>query len=310
MQYKLETIAEYKAKFYFPIDILRIYLGVWANKIAQQSSLWDFDGRFLYASHLKNRIHEPFTTVFDERVLLSYTKIRWSGPFIKALARVPFVEAIFLSGSVASLNAKPKDDIDILLFVRPRRLWLTRFLDLVLLGKLSVRRFKHCLDCTNKLCMNFYKSVNCLRFRKHNIAFATQFVEAIPLYIKEPQLWSKLVKANSWVRRFYPDWWEINKRLILPYPLWFSSLITSASIARIPVWYKILLRVLKFLDRILPWSLNILDFVLGGIQLIKARARISIAHVFRAAEITTWENKLRVYNCEHDGPSSSFKKGN
>lgn len=307
MQDRLLEIAKYKAKFRFPIDIWRIYLP-YNYRVKLHLKSCRQDGRFLYYKALDSKIYPTFVKVFSKRASISYHKILKVGLIIKLLAKIPFIEAIFLSGSVASLNARKGDDIDILLFIKPGRLWLTRALEMFLLGSLKVRRFKNCKDCKDKLCMNFYKSVKCLEFRKHDIAFATQFVESIPLYIKHKVFWYKLVKANKWVRNYYPEWWEQNIAIRKLPSNWFNEAFEDVNQVALGPFYKFIFSFLQKIDKILPFTLRVLDILLGIFQTMKARTFVSFSKIINTSEITTWENKLRVYRCASKDTSSAFKK--
>lgn len=73
-----------------------------------------------------------------------------------ALAWVPFIELLAVSGSTALYNTKPSSDFDILVVTRAGRIWTVRLL-LLLMAHLLGRRRKHWDEAApDKLCFNHY----------------------------------------------------------------------------------------------------------------------------------------------------------
>ncbi|MEX2007987.1 MAG: nucleotidyltransferase domain-containing protein [Candidatus Spechtbacterales bacterium] len=74
------------------------------------------------------------------------------------LAYIPFLQAVYVTGSVSIGNAHPKSDIDILIEARPGHLWTVRMLVTVVSHLLGRRRYGNTVQ--NRLCFNHYAISN------------------------------------------------------------------------------------------------------------------------------------------------------
>ena len=70
------------------------------------------------------------------------------------LGAVPGVQAIFVCNTVAAGWPSVQSDIDLLVVVKPGRLWLTRFLFTITTVLLTKRRHDH--QVADHLCLSFY----------------------------------------------------------------------------------------------------------------------------------------------------------
>lgn len=120
---------------------------------------------------------------------------------------------IFITGSVASLNANEDDDIDIWLIVEPKRIWLTRALDFFLYTARGKRRLSsdgvESKKVKDKFCFNYYSTTESLELPEKSISFAMQFVDAIPVYIRDQAMYQQLLEKNAWISNFFPSWYAI-----------------------------------------------------------------------------------------------------
>ncbi|MEK7127252.1 MAG: nucleotidyltransferase domain-containing protein, partial [Patescibacteria group bacterium] len=60
--------------------------------------------------------------------IITDSKLELAKKIISKLKNISFVEAIFVTGSVAANNATEKADIDLMVITKPNTLWLTRLL--------------------------------------------------------------------------------------------------------------------------------------------------------------------------------------
>ncbi|MBI2587465.1 hypothetical protein HYW29_01485 [Candidatus Amesbacteria bacterium] len=70
------------------------------------------------------------------------------------LSKIKFIEAIFVTGSLAMSNCTPEADIDLMIITSPATLWLTRIL--VYLSLRSLRRKPQVISAPDKICDNLY----------------------------------------------------------------------------------------------------------------------------------------------------------
>jgi hypothetical protein len=120
-----------------------------------------------------------------------------------AIASLPFVRMVAVTGTLAVNNVEPGADIDYLIVTEPGRVWLTRLLVLVVvyLGRLE----------GVTICPNYVISTNVLGQFDHSFFTAHEFVQMVPLY--GLAVYRDILAANDWVQRFLPnaftDQWDI-----------------------------------------------------------------------------------------------------
>ena len=116
--------------------------------------------------------------------------------FSGIMAYFPFVDAVFISGSLAKGYVDTKGDIDYFIIARPGRLWLARTL-LVAFKKVFL------LNSRRYFCVNYFIDSDNLCIPDQNIFTATELAYAIPMY--NPALCESFFNANRWRHRFYPN---------------------------------------------------------------------------------------------------------
>jgi len=122
------------------------------------------------------------------------------------LSRIPWFRMIAVSGAVASNNATKDDDIDLFVIVSPKRLWLARFFDWLVLNIIKVRRNANSKTYNNKLCVNYYLSESFLTLKNQDLYIANEIVQLVPLYGEE--VYKKFVHSNAWIKKYFANFWE------------------------------------------------------------------------------------------------------
>ncbi|HEY5714408.1 MAG TPA: nucleotidyltransferase domain-containing protein [Candidatus Gracilibacteria bacterium] len=117
----------------------------------------------------------------------------------RVLGFIPTLEAVFLSGSLATGKATKDSDIDFFILTRPGTIWFTRFWVFFILkicGQLA-KPHHH----AGRICPNHFITTDHLRLREQNAYSAEMFSQNLPLY--DPQsLFVKFAEANKWVEKF------------------------------------------------------------------------------------------------------------
>jgi glycosyltransferase involved in cell wall biosynthesis len=118
-------------------------------------------------------------------------------PVIAALAALPFVRTLALSGGTAHRNARGGDDIDLFVVTAAGRIYTTYTL-LFLASRLTHTR--------GVVCPNYLVDENNLEIAYHHDLFtAHQAISLVP--IAGLETFDRFVAANrDWVRRFYPSY--------------------------------------------------------------------------------------------------------
>jgi len=114
--------------------------------------------------------------------------------------KMPGVEAVFLSGSLAQNSGNEQSDIDFFIISKRERIWTARFFVFFFLkisGNLS-KKNKH----AGQICPNHFISKNALQIAEQDKYAANLFSHNIPLY--DPRnIFADFVKANKkWCEKF------------------------------------------------------------------------------------------------------------
>lgn len=114
------------------------------------------------------------------------------------LARVPFVQMVAVSGSLAADNADSHSDVDLFCITDIRRLWLAR-LFIVACSK-TTRLLPSVFP--RYLCPNYILAKDSLEIRDRNLFTAHEVAQAVPLFGAGEH--SEFLKANAWIRSYLP----------------------------------------------------------------------------------------------------------
>lgn len=136
----------------------------------------------------------------------SLKKLAKAKEILAAIAKIPSIECIGISGSLAMQNADEDADIDIFLITQPATLWVTRLLVLLLLQYRHLRRERNAKNPQNSICVNMLLDIRHLAFSKkrQDIYTAHEIIQMQPVYSKN-YAYEKFLKENAWVREFLPN---------------------------------------------------------------------------------------------------------
>jgi hypothetical protein len=120
----------------------------------------------------------------------------------KFISQFPFVEAVYISGSLSKGVFYENDDVDYFIVTKPNRLWLARTL---LIG------FKKVFLLNNKkyFCLNYFVTSDKLEVPEKNRFTATEFTTLIPI-IGDDSLNRNLLSSNSWIQQYFPNFSPLN----------------------------------------------------------------------------------------------------
>ena len=122
----------------------------------------------------------------------------------RRIGRLPFVQSVSLSGTIAKGVMYKDSDIDYFVITKANRTWL---------AKLSLKLYKlifH-LNSGNGLCYNYLLSEEQLTINSQNIYTATEIVTLIPVQIDS--VFVEFNKANFWVLDYFPNTNQLCKKL-------------------------------------------------------------------------------------------------
>lgn len=146
-----------------------------------------------------------------KREKIYYKKMKIARKWSSVIGKIPFVQMIGLTGSLSMKNATKESDIDFLIITSKGLLWTTRFLVYTLLFFLRAPlRHPGQKEEEDKLCLNMWIDETDLAFGNKNIFTAHEIAQIVPIFNKN-NTHEKLIHANSWVVKFWPNSVKIRK---------------------------------------------------------------------------------------------------
>ncbi|MBI5358909.1 hypothetical protein HZB69_04780 [Candidatus Amesbacteria bacterium] len=133
-----------------------------------------------------------------------YSLLKWGIAYAQAakLAKLPFIAAIFVTGSLAMSNCKKSDDIDLMIITYPNTLWIARLIVTILLFK--SRRTPNVKFAPNKICTNLWLDTKNLKLKIKNLYIAHEILQAKCIFDRGGVQY-QFLKQNSWVKDCLPN---------------------------------------------------------------------------------------------------------
>ena len=212
----LEATLLYFSKYGFPLTSDELWFWQHFSKISK------FKIRNLN-SNLKFQISN--WKLRKQREVISKKKWLIANRVGKQLSKIKFIEAIFVTGSLAMSNCTSDADIDLMIVTSPNTLWLTRPLVYLLLS--STRRKPQVTSAPDKICDNLYLDTYCLPLTTHNLYLAHEILQAKCLFDRGG-IHRRFLEANAWVKNYLPiAYREILKTHPHPNPTTHNSQLTT-----------------------------------------------------------------------------------
>ncbi|PJE60013.1 MAG: hypothetical protein COU85_00530 [Candidatus Portnoybacteria bacterium CG10_big_fil_rev_8_21_14_0_10_44_7] len=150
---------------------------------------------------------------------------------LRGIRFIPFLRAIFLSGSFNIDNAGPNSDFDFLVIVQKKRLWLCRFFLSLYVWLLGWKRTGQ--KTSNRVCLNCFMTQDQLKItsqiKPHDRHSAQEYARLLPLF-GPGSLLARFQRENSWLRAFvgrYP-WPTKPNFLQIKNPRWVRGIKKTA----------------------------------------------------------------------------------
>lgn len=185
----------------------------------------------------------PFQRI--ERASVAQEKWTDAAAATLVLAAIPWVEAVYVTGSLAVNNTRPEADVDFLLVTSPNRLWLTRIWVTLVAWRLGKRRSWHDEE-HRSWCFNLWVERDHLAVfaepERQSLYTAYELIQAVNTFDRS-EVRSVLRSANAWVFNFLTLWPDEEARMTTqpsePPPRWVDLCLTAinASMYRLQRWY-------------------------------------------------------------------------
>lgn len=183
-------------------------------------------------------------------------KLERAKSYIRLISLFPQIKLIGLSGSMAMMNVKAEDDVDLFIISAKGRLFTARFIAISLAFVFGLKRSRSAKKAGNKVCLNLFfdeRELAVPKFKRSEYV-AHEVLQMKPLVIKG-DIYQRFLKENKWVFKIFPNaksggvelWGAPNGEGILKVEAWGKSETGPADFASIIelILKKIQLRSIK-----------------------------------------------------------------
>lgn len=159
-----------------------------------------------------------------ERYLFTEKKYKKLLRIVKILAHLPFVKLIAVTDGLSYSNSKEEDDIDLFIITAKKRIWLVRFLSILVLKLFRAR--PTLANKKDKICLNFFVTEEALDLNRimlpekdglADIYFIYWLAWLYPIY--DDGIWQKFIEANQWIKKYLPNYFPqepiLRRKIIL-----------------------------------------------------------------------------------------------
>lgn len=137
----------------------------------------------------------------------SQSKLKIAKQVARWLKLIPTIKMVAVTGALAMENSNKNDDIDLLIITSKNRLWLTRFLTVILLELVAKRRHPADKEVKDKICLNMFLDEGHLEVpKKEQDLFSSHEVCQLKVLWDKNGIYQKFLKANLWSKKFLPNW--------------------------------------------------------------------------------------------------------
>lgn len=113
------------------------------------------------------------------------------------IARMPYVRAVAISGTLSKGVMKAEDDLDFMVFTEPGRVWICRAM-MMAYKKLFL------LNSHRSFCVNYLLAMDSLEIPERDLFTASEVAWLLPTV--NSNLYTEFIAANRWIRDFFPNW--------------------------------------------------------------------------------------------------------
>jgi hypothetical protein len=148
--------------------------------------------------------HRGYVTLSDRQVIVE-TRLRraevaegmWpkATRYGRAIAALPFVRMVAVTGTLAMDNVDVGADIDFLIVTTPHRLWLARLLTVALVHAGHLERLT--------VCPNYVIGLDSLDQFTHSLFTAHELAQMVPIH--GLRTYHQLIRVNAWAKQFLPN---------------------------------------------------------------------------------------------------------
>ena len=155
---------------------------------------------FYSSSHSDDIVTDRLVNERHVRKMLK--QARWISFFLK---QVPFVRAVFITGSLSKHIAPDKSDIDFMIVTELKRLWIC---------KMIITGFRRIFLFNSKyFCANLMVTEKAMYFPDHNYFTAVEI--ATTQVIWNTAAYKKYQNENVWIQQYLPNWKSLTDGMLV-----------------------------------------------------------------------------------------------
>jgi len=126
--------------------------------------------------------------------------------YIKFISLFPQIKLVGLSGSIAMMNARIDDDIDLFIITKKDHLFTARFLATIIAFIMGLKRPLGLKKASDKVCLNLFFEESNLKVPKFKqTLFVGHEVLQMKPIINKDYTYERFLQANQWVFRLFPN---------------------------------------------------------------------------------------------------------
>ena len=148
-----------------------------------------------------NTIAQELSDLRIERFKIAEEKWRKFLKVGELIQAVPYVRGVFASGSMAMNNTDEDSDFDVLMIIKPGRLYTSRLLLLSLTSLMRSRRRWFDKTAPDKLCFNHYLAEDALHISHHSLYNAQSYAHLVPTLVSRA-LFDNFFHENKWINKY------------------------------------------------------------------------------------------------------------
>lgn len=160
------------------------------------------DGNFYFLGGRQNIV-----ALRKKREWWSQEKLKIAQRVVKWFKLIPAIKMVAVTGALAMENSDKEDDIDLLIVTAKNRLWLTRFLVILLTEVVAKRRRPGDKEVRDKICLNMFLDEGHMAVPKkeQDLFSAHEVCQLKPLWDRD-NTYQKFLESNKWVKQSLPNW--------------------------------------------------------------------------------------------------------
>jgi hypothetical protein len=124
----------------------------------------------------------------------------------KKLSSISSILFIGITGGLAVGDVTSHDDIDLVIITKKNTLFLTRFLILLMLETMGLRRSRNQINSADTICVNLLFDETAVEWftEKKDVYTAREIAQILPLFERNG-MYRKFLSANKWINNFLPN---------------------------------------------------------------------------------------------------------